>query len=553
MQRFSPPPAISGVAALVGDLENSFLFYEKNSEDPRSIASLSKLMTALISVEAANQFRVVEITGADLEAYGEAGGLRAGDKLEMGDLLWPLLLPSSNDAAYAIARQVGTDQFVRLMNEKSESLGLVDTFYAEPSGLDPANKSTALDMFKLTQHLWSNKRSLLEMTAERSHKAWRNIHPFASKDSFEGGKTGYIPEAMKTIVSVFSVPFGEFADRHVAIVVLGSRNLQSDVERLRLWVKQNFEYGLQSPLQAQRVEYAAADLVDPSNSLSILFTGDIMMNRGVEQVIQKHGGGDWMFPFRYMRDVLQDADITFGNLEGPVSDKGTEAGSIYSFRMDPQVVPTLKETGFDVLSLANNHMGDWSREAFEDTMRRLQRGGIVYAGGGWNEKESWEPAIFEVHGKRVGFVAFSDVGPMWMQSKEALSGIAAVPAGNAGKHYVEKAIFEASRKADILVVSFHFGEEYENAPNARQKELARAAIDAGARVVIGTHPHVVQSIEEYGGGVIAYSLGNFIFDQNFSAETMEGLLLKIEFDGDKIAAVIPIPVRMNEYYQPEVE
>src|SRR3989338_7406946 len=133
IKKFSPPPAISGSAALVGDLENSFLFFEKNSEELLPIASLSKLMTALISVEAANQFKVVEITEADVVAYGEAGGLRAGDRMEMGELLWPLLLASSNDAAYAIARHLGTEQFVRLMNEKSESLGLARTFYAEPS------------------------------------------------------------------------------------------------------------------------------------------------------------------------------------------------------------------------------------------------------------------------------------------------------------------------------------------------------------------------------------------------------------------------------------
>src|SRR3989344_3875041 len=550
---FSPPPAISGYAALVGDLENSFLFFEKNSQEVRPIASLSKLMTALISVEAANQSRVIEVMDTDVAAYGEAGGLRAGDRMETKELLWPLLLASSNDAAYAIARQLGTEQFVRLMNEKSESLGLARTSWAEPSGLDPENKSTTLDMFKLVQHLWNNKRSLLEMTAERSHKAWRNIHPFASKSSFEGGKTGYIPEAKKTIVSIFSVPFGEFIERHVGIVVFGSDNIQSDVERLRLWVKQNFAYGLESPLESKQVEYTVEDLADPSDSLSMLFAGDIMMNRGVEQIIHKQGKDDWMFPFFYMRDVLADADITFANLEGPISDKGTNVGSEYSFRMDPQVAGTLAGAGFDVVSLANNHMGDWGRDAFEDTMRRLPRAGIAYAGGGWNEKESLEPTTFEVRGKRIGFLAFSDVGPQWMQSKEALSGIAAIPAGSAGKAYVEKVVFESARKVDILIVSFHFGEEYENAPNARQRELARLAIDVGARVVIGHHPHVVESIEEYRGGVIAYSLGNFIFDQNFSAETMEGLMLKIEFDGDNLAAVIPIPVRMNEYYQPEVE
>lgn len=549
---FLPPPAISGEAAVVGDLENGFLFFEKNSEEMRSIASLSKLMTALISLEAANQFQKITITEDDVAAYGEAGGLHVGDRLEAGELLWPLLLASSNDAAYALARQVGTGQFVQLMNEKAKSIGLLHTSYMEPSGLNPENKSSALDTFKFVQHLWNNKRSVIEMTEHRNYKTWRNIHPFISKDSFVGGKTGYIPEAKRTIVSLFSVPFGEFNKRTVAVVVLGSQDIQSDAERLRVWAKNNFRYGLQSSLESKRIEYTIRDLPS-SDALSLVFVGDIMMNRGVEAVIQKQGGGNWKFPFMYVEDILKNADITFGNLEGPVSDKGANVGSKFSFRMDPPVIDSLAMAGFDVVSLANNHMGDWGREAFEDTMRRLQRANVAYAGGGWNSMEAVNPTVFNVREKRIGFLAFSDAGPQWMKSSDALSGIAAVPAGSAGLTYVEKHVLQASEKVDILVVSFHFGEEYETAPNARQKALSRSAIDAGARVVIGHHPHVVQSIEEYDGGIIAYSLGNFIFDQNFSEDTMEGLLLKIEFDENDRAAVIPIPVRMNEYYQPEVE
>jgi len=319
-------------------------------------------------------------------------------------------------------------------------------------------------------------------------------------------------------------------------------------------VKNNFAYDLRSPLESQRVEYAARDLPDSSSSLSILLTGDIMLNRGVESVIAKHGAGDWMFPFAYTGDTLKRADITFGNLEGPVSDKGENVGSIYSFRMDPHVPDTLARAGFDIVSLANNHIGDWGREALEDTMRRLHRAQVAYAGTGWNSVEAYTPTVLEARGKRVGFLAFSDTGPRWFEAGEALSGVAVLPPGAAGIGVVEKVVLQASKKVDILVVSFHFGEEYEETPNARQRALARAAIDAGARVVAGHHPHVVQSVEEYGNGVIAYSLGNFIFDQNFSAATMEGLMLKIEFDGENtIAAVIPIPVKMNEYYQPEIE
>ncbi|TSC79724.1 MAG: poly-gamma-glutamate synthesis protein (capsule biosynthesis protein) [Parcubacteria group bacterium Gr01-1014_29] len=551
-ESFTPPPALSGEAAIVGDLENGFLFFEKNQDTARSLASLSKLMTALISVETVNQFHTATITEEDVEIYGDAGGLHAGDRFEVGELLWPLLLTSSNDAAHAIARQIGAKQFVRLMNEKAASLGLGNTLFVEPSGLDPANTSTAIDTFRLVQYLWSNKRSLLEMTEKRSYKTWRNIHPFVSKSTFLGGKTGYIPEAKRTIVSVFSMPFGEFGKRSIAVVVLGSDAIQSDVERLRIWAKNNFMYDLQLPQENQRIEYAARDLSNPSSALSLLFTGDIMLNRGVKAVIQKNGG-DWSFPFAHVAEVIKSADITFGNMEGPASDVGENVGSVYSFRMDPRVPEAFASAGFDVVSLANNHMGDWGRTAFEDTMRRLRRAGVAYAGAGWNSAEILKPTVEERNGMRVGYLAFSDVGPGFLRAGEALSGIAVVPAGNQGLSYVEKAVLQASRDVDILVVSFHFGEEYEPLPTLRQRALSRIAIDAGARVVIGHHPHVVQSVEEYGGGVIAYSLGNFVFDQNFSPETMEGLMLKVEFQGKDITAVIPIPIKMNEFYQPEVE
>jgi D-alanyl-D-alanine carboxypeptidase len=551
---FVPPPEINGRAALVGDLENGFIFFEKNSDEIRPIASLSKLMTGLISVEAVNQFRTVTISKDDVAIYGDAGGLHAGDRIETGELLWPLLLASSNDAAYALARQIGLAQFTKLMNEKTKSLGLSGTRFEEPSGLSPENKSTAIDMFRFVQYLWANKRSLLELTTNRSYKTWRNIHPFVSKDSFLGGKTGYIPEAERTIVSLFSIPFGEFTSRPVAIVALGSRAIQTDVERLRVWVKNNFMYDNNLQQGTGLVEYDVQNVPDKNSAYSLLFTGDIMMNRGVEQVIEQQGNGDWTFPFRFVADAIREADLSFGNLEGPVSDKGANVGSAYSFRMNPQTADALASVGFDVVSLANNHIGDWSREALEDTMRRLHRAKVGYAGAGWNSNETFQPVVYDVRGARVGYLAFSDVGPTWLAADEALSGVAALPAGTAGISLVEKTVLQAAPSADILVVSFHFGKEYSAVPNARQVALAHAAIDAGARVVAGHHPHVVQNVEEYNGGVIAYSLGNFVFDQNFSPETMEGLMLKVEFDSENtIAAVIPIPVKMNEYYQPEIE
>lgn len=547
-EQFVPPPVVSAQAAIVGDLESGFVFYEKNLEAVHPIASLSKLMTALISLETINQSRMITISKDDADVYGDAGGLHAGDTLTAQELLWPLLLSSSNDAAYALAHTLGEKTFVELMNEKAKGLGLIHTAFREPSGLDALNQSSVLDLFRFTQHLWHNKRSVLDLTRVQNHKAWRNIHPFVAKDSFLGGKTGYIPEAQKTIVAVFSVPFGEFEERSVAIVALGSENIRADVERLRVWAKDNFSYGLRATPSNAIVRYTPPPAGQRNETLSLLFAGDIMMDRGVEAVIQKEGKGDWSFPFAHISSELTNADVAFANLEGPVSDEGTNVGSAYSFRMNPEVISALTGAGFDVVSFANNHVGDWGKDAFEDTMRRLRRAGIAYAGAGWNAKEAHEPAIVERNGKRVGFLAFSDVGPAHMAAREATSGIAL-----ASVESVENAVRQARQNTDILVVSFHFGDEYADGPSARQRTLARAAIDAGAKIVIGHHPHVVQSIEEYNHGIIAYSLGNFVFDQYFSKETMSGVMVKIEFKGDKIVAIIPMPVTLNSFYQPSVE
>lgn len=276
--------------------------------------------------------------------------------------------------------------------------------------------------------------------------------------------------------------------------------------------------------------YAAFLILDRDNvkeesKLSLIFVGDIMLDRGVEAYIMREGKGDWRFPFLHVKDELQEADIVFGNLEGPVSDKGIDEQALYSFRMNPAVAPALKEAGFRVVSLANNHAMDWGEEALEDTRRRLHAAGVQYA-----------PAIVEARGRQIGLLAFDDVSPPGIE-------IAAV----------ENAVRLMSRKVDILAVSFHFGEEYQEMPLERQRMLARGAIDAGAKVVVGHHPHVVQPIEEYRGGVIAYSLGNFVFDQYFSEETMRGLMLNVQFEGDEIAAIAPILVKLNEFYQPMIE
>lgn len=281
----------------------------------------------------------------------------------------------------------------------------------------------------------------------------------------------------------------------------------------------------------------------------LLLVGDIMLDRGVEFYI-KQNGGDWRFPFLKIADFLRKADLVFGNLESVISDKGENLGSVYSFRADPKALEGLAFAGLDVLSVANNHSMDYGMEAFLDSLQLLKQIGIAYVGGGTNAESAHSLVIQEVQGTKIGFLGYTNLGsPLW-QATDKTPGIAWVD---------ENTIFEfqeniaaAKEQSNILIVSLHFGEEYQTQPNAMQEFIAKSSVEAGADIVVGHHPHVVQPVVQYRQGWIAYSLGNFIFDQGFSPETMEGLLLEVIIQDKKIKEVLPLPIRMNNSFQPEL-
>lgn len=272
-----------------------------------------------------------------------------------------------------------------------------------------------------------------------------------------------------------------------------------------------------------------APVVPPSVTLG--FAGDIMLDRSVRKSVIKNFAGDYSKLFEHT-DFLKTPDIVFANLEGPVSDKGRNVGSIYSFRMDPAIVPVLKNSGIDVVSFANNHIGDWGGSAFNDSLKRLKEGGLLVCGAGINKAEASSPVIIEEDGVRIGFLCFSDVGPNGMRATETTPGILI-----ASDPDFETIIANGAKDVNALVVSFHWGDEYKPLHNARQELLAKKAIDAGADFIAGHHPHVAQDIGEHNGAPIVYSLGNFIFDQYFSPETMDGLFVTATFDGTGIVDV----------------
>lgn len=281
----------------------------------------------------------------------------------------------------------------------------------------------------------------------------------------------------------------------------------------------------------------------------LMAVGDIMLDRAVKYMIDKYGQGDFNFAFANIKNYLSGADILFGNLEGPISNRGVKVGSIYSFRFSPTSTLALKQTGFDVVSIANNHMFDYQPIALQDTMANLQKQGIDYVGAGNNETEAFSLKIKEIQGVKIGFLGFENFAPnSWKAGPEKI-GMAWV-----GEDFskIKEIISQGKKQVDILAVSIHAGTEYQPLPDAFQKAFAKTAIDAGADLVLGHHPHVVEPLEKYNNGWIVYSLGNFIFDQYFSKETMEGGLLRVEIKNKKIDNVVLQKVKLNKYYQPEL-
>lgn len=292
-------------------------------------------------------------------------------------------------------------------------------------------------------------------------------------------------------------------------------------------------------------------IIEQKENITLIFVGDIMLDRGTEYKVDKYGNGDFKFPFLEISDYFKKADLIFGNLEGPISDKGMNVGSIYSFRADPKAIEGLKSAGFNILSLANNHMFDYSRLALDDTFTRLKENGIDYVGAGLTENEAFSPIVKEIKGTKIAFLAYTNLGSANWKAIGGKSGMAWINENDFER--VKKDVQSAKEKNDIVIVSLHAGQEYLPTADQFQTEFSKMAIDAGADLIVGHHPHVIQNNEQYKDGYIFYSLGNFIFDQSFSEQTMQGLILEAVIENKKIKKIIATKTKINNNFQVEID
>jgi poly-gamma-glutamate synthesis protein (capsule biosynthesis protein) len=257
-------------------------------------------------------------------------------------------------------------------------------------------------------------------------------------------------------------------------------------------------------------------------SVRLAFVGDILPASRVAELMAKLGTD---YPFRGAKRLLESADIAAGNLETPITKRGSPAqNKQYVFKGTPDALPAMKEAGFDLLSLANNHTLDQGWEGLQDTMDYLDEAGIRHVGAGIDDKDAFTPAYFDANGLSVAFIGVSRVVPevSWKADRRH-PGIADAY----DPRRAVEAIREAKSRADLVVVMIHWGIERQDQPDPRyQRKLGSTLIDAGADLVIGSHPHVLQGFESYKGKWIAHSLGNFVFTTTGNPATQQtGVLI----------------------------
>ncbi|MHB9130663.1 MAG: CapA family protein [Armatimonadota bacterium] len=275
----------------------------------------------------------------------------------------------------------------------------------------------------------------------------------------------------------------------------------------------------------------------PRDTTTISFVGDILLAGNVAKVIKAHGTG---YLLTGVSDILKADDLTIGNLECAVAKSGIAQEKKYVFLAKPTALRGLLTGGIDAVTLANNHALDFGQTALLETLDHLRRTGISAAGAGRNRTEAGDYCLLKAGTRTVAFLAASRVLPStsWHAGSRR-PGIASAydPA------YLLKRIAAARTRADIVAVYLHWGVERAVMPDAVQRRLAKQCIKAGADLVIGSHPHVLQGFEYHQGKLIAYSLGNFIFTNQDKTTA----ILQVTFSKDRKPSAVVIPCRILKY------
>lgn len=280
-----------------------------------------------------------------------------------------------------------------------------------------------------------------------------------------------------------------------------------------------------------------------SEPIVMVFGGDVTLGYFYPQIAPKEGKiFDW--PFAKLKDIFSRADVVMVNCENAITNYDIKVPKTFNFKMNPELVAIFRLHKIQV-TLANNHVFDYGRKGLEDTLKYLDESGIYHVGAGANLDKARKPIIRQIKGKKIAFLAYGNYSPAGKNTPGT--------AYSTPEHVIED-IREAKKDGcDYVVVNFHWGIERATEPTVSDRELAHLAINNGADLIIGHHPHVLQPVEVYKGKVIAYSLGNFVFGGN-SRYPRDSMLLEAIFQ-ENVLSYRKIPIRIDPQetrYQPYI-
>jgi poly-gamma-glutamate synthesis protein (capsule biosynthesis protein) len=309
-----------------------------------------------------------------------------------------------------------------------------------------------------------------------------------------------------------------------------------------------------APTVAPTAAAAVKHVEKPAPRTRILFTGDINLGRCIARrtLSDSFYAKNFNYPFTFVADELRRADVTVGSLDSSLSDVSVPLQCSKSMNLigPTRMVEGLQFAGFDVMTVATNHIKDCGQEGYEcdnkamfDTLETLTNAGIQPVGAGKSLNEARQPVIVERNGIRFAFLGISQIEErVW--AGENTPGTAPL-----AREYIEQVqadIAAAKKIADVVIVLPHWGVEYAAAPIDIQRAWAQDFINAGASLVIGNHPHIIQPIEVFSGKPVFYALGNFVFDQEQSFRR-ESIVVEVNFVGAQIESWRLRPVSINYY------
>jgi hypothetical protein len=336
-------------------------------------------------------------------------------------------------------------------------------------------------------------------------------------------------------------------------IVFGTGETATYALAQREWVstRESGNGTFDSALHTMAADLSSSLGIQPPSPIILRATGDVIPSRCA--YAKQRDYGDYRHAFLKLGQWLSQADITTGSVDASIADISPPIGCMDTFNLAAPAasVDGLVFSGYDLITNAANHsldcgqIGACGAQAMFATKENLQSHGIAVVGTGADLADARKPAILTVKGVRFAFLGYDDIASYY-HADPATAGTASLD-----EAYVREDVAAAAQQADVVIVMPHWGVEYTSVPTERQQTIAAAALDAGATMVIGNHPHWAQAVKASPGKFITYALGNFVFDQNWSLETQQGVVLDVAFDGSKLKGIEIYPVHIYDQNQPD--